>query len=172
MKYRYFIAIAFVALLAACTEGGTVYQVPIAEARRVLAATGLPPYIFGNQSPDWQVSAAGNSDIVYIGRKDGRELFRYTASLKEESKGSTRVSVELREPTGGGNTEKTPADNPALKNLYLAAVKERIASALERRAFDMARFRPASTAAAIGNMGAIRASADEAAAASERLGRL
>lgn len=173
MKYRHFIAIAFVALLAACTEGGTVYKVPIAEARRILLATAIPPYLFGSQTPDWYVSAAGNSDIFWIARKDGREVVRYIASLKEESQGSTRVSVELKEATSGpgAKTEKKPADNPAIKKMYLVTVNERIASALERRAFDTARIRPALTAAAIGNMSAIRASADEAAEASDRLER-
>ena len=174
MKYRHFIAIALVALLAAaCTQSGTVYQVPIAEARRILLATSIPPYLFGSQTPDWYVSAAGNSDIYWIARKDGREVVRYIASLKEESQGSTRVSVELKEPTSapGAKTEKKPADNPAIKNMYLVTVNERIASALERRAFDIARIRPALTAAAISNMGAIRASADEAAEAADRLDR-
>lgn len=174
MKSRHFIAIAFVALLTACTEkSGTVYQVPIAEARRILVGTAIPPYLFGSQSPDWYVSAAGNSDLFWIARKDGREVVRYIASLKEESQGSTRVSLELKEATSGpdAKTGNKPADNPAIKNMYRVTVNERIASALERRAFDTARIRPALTAAAISNMGAIRASADEAAEASERLDR-
>ncbi|MBR2121213.1 MAG: hypothetical protein IJ935_21730 [Afipia sp.] len=79
------------------------------------------------------------------------------------------MSVELKE-TSGPN-EKKPADNPAIKNMYLVTVNERVASALERRAFDTARVRPALTAAAISNLGAIRASADEAAAAADRLER-
>ena len=88
MKYRHFTAIAFVAsLAAACTKSGTVYQVPIAEARRILLATTFPSYIFGSQTPDWHVNAAGGSDIVLIARKDGREVARYIASLKEESQG-------------------------------------------------------------------------------------
>ncbi|HEX7881579.1 MAG TPA: hypothetical protein VF499_02440 [Afipia sp.] len=169
MKYINFIAIVLVVLLAACTGSGTVYQVPIAEAHRILVAS-VPPSVFGSQSPDWYVSALGNSEVRWIARKDGREVVRYVASLKEESKGSTRVIVELKAGTGP-DAEKKPADNPAIKNLYLVALNERIASALERRAFDMARIRPAAIAAAVNNMGAIRASADEAAAASERMDR-
>lgn len=172
MKYRHFIAIAFVTLLTACTNGGTVYQVPVEEARRILVATKFPPYLFGNMTPDWYINGAVNSEVVLIARKDGKEVVRYVASLKQESQGSTRVSGELKETSApAGKTEKKPTDNPALKNLYLVAINERIASALERRPFDMGRVRPALTAAAIGNMGAIRASADEAAAASERLER-
>lgn len=49
------------------------------------------------------------------------------------------MSVELKE-TSGPN-EKKPADNPAIKNMYLVTVNERVASALERRAFDTARVR-------------------------------
>jgi hypothetical protein len=172
MKYRHFIAIALVTLLAACTNGGTVYQVPISEARRILLATAFPPYLFGNMTPDWHVNAMGNSEVVWIVRKDGKEVVRYVASLKEEGQGSTRVKGEVKETSApAGKTEKKPTDNPALKDLYLVAINERIASALERRAFDTSKTRPALAAAAIGNMGAIRASADEAAAAADRLER-
>lgn len=80
------------------------------------------------------------------------------------------MSVELKE-TSGPN-EKKPADNPAIKNMYLVTVNER--GCLRRSsagAFDTARAPAALTAAAISNLGAIRASADEAAAAADRLER-
>ena len=163
MKMRHFIAIAFAAVMAAaCTQKGTVYQVPIAEARRAVVASVLPPSLFGLQTPDWYVSGtAGNSDVAWVGRKNGKELFRYVASLKEESQGSTRVNVEL--------IAASDAENPALKKFYLVAITERIASTLERRPFDMERIKSAKVAAAVGNMGAIRASMEEAAAAADRL---
>lgn len=165
MKYRNFIAIAWVAVsAAACTKSGTVYQVPIAEARRAVVASVLPSSLFGNQTPDWQVSGtAGNSDVVWVGRKNGKEAFRYVASLKEESQGSTRVNVELIGASG------PDAENPALKKFYLVAITERVASTLERRPFDMERIKSAKVAAAIGNMGAIRASMEQAAEAADRL---
>jgi len=165
MKMRQFIAIAFVAVLTtACTKDGKVYQVPLADARRAVGAAVLPPSLFGVQTPDWYVSGvAGTSDVFWIGRKNGREVFRYLASLTQESQGSTRVNVELKNASG------PEAENSALKKFYLVAITERIASTLENRPFDMQRIQSAKAAAAIGNMGAIRASMEEAAAASERL---
>ena len=163
MNYRNLIAIAFVAVLtAACTKEGTVYQVPLAEARRAVSASVLPPSLFGVQTPDWYVSGvAGTSDVAWIGRKNGKELFRYIASLKEENQSATRINVELK--------SASDSENPALKKFWLVAINERIASSLERRPFDMQRIQSAKVAAAVGNMGAIRASMEEAAAASERL---
>ena len=171
MKPGHFIAIAFAILLTACTEkSGTVYQVPLPEARRILLATSFPPYLFGTQTPEWEVRGASDSGIVWIVRKNGGEIFRYTGSLKEESQGSTRVSIDVKAATSGPD-EKKLAENPTIRNLYLVTLNERIASALERRAFDTAKTRPALAAMAIGNLNTIRASADEAAAASERLER-
>lgn len=165
MTLRNIIAVACVAFLtAACTKEGKVYQVPLADARRDVGGSVLPPSLFGVQTPDWYVSGvAGTSDVFWIGRKNGREVFRYLATLTEESKGSTRVNVELKNASG------PDAENSALKKFYLVAITERIASTLERRPFDMQRIQSAKAAAAIGNMGAIRASMEEAAAASERL---
>lgn len=173
MMHRHVIAAAVLVLAAACTqESGTVYQLPIAEARSILVKTGFPPLVFGSQTPDWQVSGGANSDVVWIARRGGAEIFRYIASLKAEGQSATRVSVELKGTTTGpaGNTAQKLADNPAIKNLYVVAITERIASALERRPFEMAKIYPALAAASIANMGSIRASADQAAEASNRLG--
>ncbi len=173
MGPRNIVAVAAVVLTSACTQqGGHVYQAPIAEARKILIATGLPPFVFGSEEPAWQV-LDGGSDIIWVVQRDDAEIFRYIAHLKEEGPGATRVKVELKGAESGpsGNVAQRLSDHPEIRNLYLVAIKERIGSALEHRPFDMTRIYRATIAATMVNMGALSKSADEAAAASERQDR-
>lgn len=162
------IALAALVLTACSQAGGAVYQSPIAEAKQILLTTGLPPQVFGSEDPAWEVREEG-SDVVWIIKRDGAELFRYTAHLKEEGSGATRVNVELK--GAEGDIAKRLADHPEIKSMYEVAVTERIASALEHREFEMSRVYPSMMAATTANMGSIRASADEAAAASDKEAR-
>ncbi len=171
--HRSLAAAATVVLIAACSQqGGAVYRMPLAEAQRILLATGLPPQVFGSEEPAWDVRADG-ADIVWTVRRDGAELFHYVAHLSEQGAGATRVKVELKGAQGGpaGDMEKRLNEKPEVKAMYLVAVRERVASALERREFDLSRVYPAMTAAAVANMGSIKASADAAAEASNRQDR-
>ena len=173
MALRTIAAVTATALTGACTlQGGHVYQAPIAEAHRILIATGLPPMVFGSEEPSSQVLEAG-SDVIWVVQKDGSEVFRYIAHLEPEGPGATRVKVEFKAPESGpsGNVAQRLAQHPEVKHLYLVAIDERIASALEHRPFDITRVYPATIAATVANMGAISASADAAAAASEREAR-
>jgi len=95
MMYRGLAVIALIALIAAyMLPGGTVYNVPLAEAHRTLAATGLPPMVFGTETPAWEVRESG-SDVIWIVRKDDAEIFRHVAHLKEVAQRSTRAEVDL-----------------------------------------------------------------------------
>ena len=162
-----------VALLILCLpRSGSVYQVPIAEARHILVATGLPPEVFGSEEPAWDVHDDG-SQVIWILRNNDAEVIRYVAHLKEEGPGATRVDVELvgAQSGPGGNIAQRLAEHPAIRNMYLVAIHERIASALEHRDFELARIYPATTVAFMENMGSFWASADQAEAASERHNR-
>ncbi len=173
MAHRNLAGVAAVVLMSACSQqGGAVYQTPIAEARKVLVATGLPPFVFGSEEPAWQVVDDG-TDVSWVVQRDGAELFRYVAHLKEEGPGATRVKVELKGVESGpsGNVAKSLSEHPAIRDMYVVAINEQIASALQHRPFDMTRVYPSLTVATIANMGALSASADEAAAASERQDR-
>jgi hypothetical protein len=170
--YRSFIAIALAAFMTACSQQpGTVYPVKVDEARRILTSTCFPPVVFGSQPPDCEVRIIGTSEIAWVARRGGAEIFRYVATVSKEGNGSTRVAVILKAPDSGpaGNIAQKLSDNRSVRKLYLVAMEERISSALERRSFDMSRISSAMAAAAVANMGAIRASADEAAAASLQL---
>jgi hypothetical protein len=170
---RNIVATAAIVLATACTQQrGAVYQTPIAEARQTLAATGLPPFVFGSEEPAWEVRDEG-SDVIWTVTRDDAELFHYVAHLTEEGPSATRVEVELKGAESGpaGNNEKRLSEHPEIRDMYLVAIKERIASALEHRDFEISRVYPAMTAAAAANMGSLQASADEAAAASEKQDR-
>jgi hypothetical protein len=182
MRYGALIGIALLglaplALIAGRAQtAGSVYAVPIGEARKVLEGTGLPPLVFGSDEPDVAVRADGavQADrplrIVWILHKDGAEMMRFVALLSPESDSSTRISLDLAGATAGPfrHTAERLAQNGTIRHLYLVAMEERIASALERRPFDEAAILPATAAATAANIGRIGADIDRIAEADQR----
>jgi len=158
-------------LLATTPNGaGALYRVPIAQARQDLAKAELPP-VFGSAALDAQVRKE-DSQVVWIVRRAGEEIFRYTAELKAEGDGATRVKLKLEGAQGRTeNFAKNLAEKPQIRDMYIVAMEERIASTLERRPFDMARIYPALSAAMVSNMGNIQASVDEVHAAEQKRNR-
>ena len=153
-------------LVAGCMEPGPVYKVPLAKARQILARTDLPP-VFGSHAPTVQVQANKPSEVTWVVSKDGSEIMRYVATVKEAGEGRTRIALALK--------GERFANNLSAKNLYLVAMEEKIASAMEGRTMDMSKVNPALAVAVVANMGAMRkqidSSLDEAVKASEQLGR-
>ena len=176
MRYGPLIGIALLglaplALIAGRAQiRGGVYAVPIGEARQVLVRTGLPPFVFGSDEPDVAVRAEGPSRIVWILHKGGAEMMRYVALLSPDGDASTRISLDLVGATEGPfrQTGERLAQNETIRNLYLVAMEERIASALERRPFDQTRILPATAAAAAANIGRISEDIDRIAEADRR----
>jgi hypothetical protein len=159
--------------VAACSEErGAVYSVKVDRAQRILLKTGLPP-VFGSNPVNVEARAYKPTEVTWIVSNDGSELMRYVATLSEAGEGRTRVELALKGSKGGsaGDVEKRFAENPSVRNLYLVAMKERIASAIEERSLDMSKIYPALGAAVVANMSNIRRSVDEAAKASEELDR-
>lgn len=176
MRYGPVIGIALLglaplALIAGRAQtGGSVYAVPIGEARKELARTGLPPLVFGSDEPDVAVRAEGPSRIVWILHKDGAEMMRYVALLSPDGETSTRINLDLVGATQGPfrNAGERLAQNGTIRHLYLVAMEERIASALERRPFDTAKILPATAAATAANIGRISQDIDRIAEADRR----
>jgi hypothetical protein len=163
--------LAPLALVAACTQTqGSVYAVPIGEARRVLEQTGLPPLVFGSEEPEVRVQAEGPSRIVWILHKDGAEMMRYVASLSPDGATSTRISLDLAGATEGPyrGTEERLAQNQSIRHLYLVAMEEQIASALEHRPFDRSKIIPATMAATAANIGRMSQDIDRIAESDQR----
>jgi hypothetical protein len=151
---------------------GTVYRVPIAQARQDLAKADLPPLVFGSEPLDVQVRDNGKSQIVWIAHRDNEELFRYIAELTVEGDSATRVKLKLEGAQGRTvNFAQRLAAKPEIRDMYIVAMEERVAATLERRPFEMTRVYPAMSAAAISNMGALQASVDQAAAADAQRSR-
>lgn len=162
------------ALLPGCAqEPGRVYQRPIAEARTILAKTGLPPVVFGSQDPDFSIDLSDPDKVTWILTQGRVELLRYDAVLTPTGERATRVSLTMNAPTSGarGDIAARLDANPSIRDLYRAAMEERVASALEDRPFNMATLYPHMMEASVANIGRLQASADEAAAASEQLER-
>jgi hypothetical protein len=159
-------------LLAACSDGGAVYPVKVERARQILSKTGVAP-IFGSNATGVDIQTYKPTEVTWIVSSNGSELMRYVATLSEAGEGRTRIGLTLKGYKGGptGDVEKRFVDNPSIRNLYLVAMEERIASALQGRALDMSKVYPALGGAMVANMNNIRRSADEAAKASEELGR-
>jgi hypothetical protein len=159
-------------LLAACTDDRAVFAVKIERARQILSKTSLPP-VFGSNAPGVEIQSYKPTEVTWIVSNNGSEMMRYTATLSEAGEGRTRVGLTLKGYKGGaaGDVEKRFVENPSIRNLYLVAMEERIASTLERRDLDMSKVYPALGGAMVANMNNIRRSADEAAKASEEMGR-
>jgi hypothetical protein len=176
MRYGPLIGIALLGLAPLALIAGraqvrdSVYPVPMSEARQVLVGTGLPPLVFGSNEPDVTVQAEGPSRIVWILHKDGAEMMRYVALLSPQGETSTRISLDLVGATEGRfrQTGERLAQNGAIRNLYMVAMEERIASALERRPFDQTKILPATMAAAAANIGRISEDMDRIAEADRR----
>lgn len=155
--------------LAACSqEKGTVYSVPLDKARQVLLRTELPP-VFGSASPSFRTWASKPTEVNWAVSRNGDDLMRYTATLSEAGKDKTRVVLELK--GSSKDVEKRFAENSSIKNLYLVAMGERIASSIEGRPLDMSKIYPALAVASIANMPNMQRSLDEAVRASEELER-
>ena len=173
MRVIIFLAVLAAILVAVFSEdrGGPAYPVALDRAQQILSKTDLPP-VFGSNPVGVQIQAKP-AEVTWIVSIDGSELMRYTATLSAAGEGKTRVALELKGSKGGsvGDVEKRFSENPSVKNLYLVAMKEKIASAIEGRDLDMSRIYPALGAVVLANMGNMVKSADEAAKASEELER-
>ena len=172
MRPKILFALLPVMLVAACTDSGTVYPVAMDRARTVLSRTDLPP-VFGSAAPKVRTQSSKPTEVILIVSNEGSELMRYTATLSEAGQGKTRVALELKGSKGGpaGDVEKRLLANPGIRNLYLVAMKEKIASQIEGRPMDMSKINASLGTGLIGHMSNIHRSADEAAKASEELER-
>jgi hypothetical protein len=172
MRWTILFALLPAMLLAACSQDrSAVVPMPLDRARKILSKTDLPP-VFGSNAPGVEMLNRP-TEITWIVRNDGSEFMRYIATLSDAGEGRTRIVLELKGAKAGraGNVEQRFAENPSIKNLYLVAMEERIASTMQGRPLDMTKIYPALATATVANLGNIRKSLDEAAKASEDLDR-
>lgn len=169
MRRAILLALLPTILVAACSQDrGRVYPVTLDRARHILSKTDLPP-VFGSDPPSVEIQANKPSEVIWIVGRDGSELMRYIATLSDAGQGRTHIVLKLTGTKGGpaGDVEQRFAENPSVKNLYLVAMGEQIASAIEGRPMDMTNVFSALATAVRANMDNIRKSFDRAAKRSE-----
>jgi hypothetical protein len=133
--------LAIVAGLLAFTywpEQGQVFGRPPAEVRRTLEGLDLPPHVFGSEPKKVKVLTPSPKTMVWSITENEDEEMRYVVTLAAEGAGATRVMVDVTGPTKGplGDVAARMARNRAIRNLYVIAMKEQIAAALEQRSFQ------------------------------------
>jgi hypothetical protein len=123
-------------------EHGQVFDRTPAEVRRTLAGLDLPPLVFGDVPKKVKVLTPSPEMMVWsITENESEEMMRYVVTLTAQGAGATRVKVYVTGPTEGplGNVAARMARNRAICNMYVIAMKEQIAAALERRDFQTAK---------------------------------
>jgi hypothetical protein len=113
-------------------EYGQVFGRPAAEVRGTLIGLGLPPYVFGSVPKTVKVLTPSAETIVWsISEYDANEQLRYVVTLAAEGASATRVTVDVTGPN-----KAAIAGNRVIRNMYIIAMKEQIAAALEQRDFQ------------------------------------
>jgi hypothetical protein len=164
------LAAAACGVLAGCGEQGRVYQKSPAEAHNILAATAIPPHVFGTEAPDYSLDRSDPAKVTWIVRNGGAEVLRFAAIIAPKGEAAARVRVTIDAPKQGpmGDIAKRLDDNPTIKRLYLAAMEERVASALEGRPFRVSSVYPELMQATFANLGRLKAGFEAAHAADEK----
>lgn len=112
-------------------EHGQVFDKPAAEVRNCLQGLGLPPHVFGSVPKNLTVLTSSPQTMVWSITERENEQLRYVVTLDAEGAEATRVTVDV-----AGPNEAAIAGNRAIRKLYIVAMKEQIAAALEQRDFQ------------------------------------
>ena len=134
---------------------GQVFDVPVGEAHRILEQTGLPPEVLGSEEHDFEVQAEDPARIVWIVKEDGKEAMRFIADLSTAGEKSTRVYVDVAGPASGpmSYVASRLTEYRTIKNLYVTAMEEQVAAALNHREFHLTAVYPAMMVAMLANIG-------------------
>ena len=152
-------------MLSACGQKGYVSERPMSEVHDLLAgADDLPP-VFGSADPDLRMETADPKAVSWVLSQKGEEIMRFVATLAPEGDRKTSVDLTVKSPP---MIEKRLSDNPQIRDLYLAAMREQVESTLESRAYDMTRIYPALGKAMSANIGNISRDVEAAAEADRK----
>ena len=132
-------------------EGAEDFDLPLARAHDLLKSAGLPDYVLGDEPKTFDVDSRDPRKIVWIVKDGGKEAMRFAALLSPVDANSTEVSVEVSGPTSGpfGDVQARLSDYPAIRHLYVMAMRERVAATLEGRDFSIVGLIPAATIATL-----------------------
>ena len=153
-------------LVGACgRDQSIVAERPMSEVHSLLAAADELPPVFGTDEPDLQMDTADPKAVAWILSVKNEEIMRFVATLAPEGERRTSVDLMVQAPP---KFEKRLDDNEAVRNFYLAAMREQVASTLEGRPFDLTHTYPHTQKAIAANIGNFAASAEAAAEASRK----
>jgi hypothetical protein len=153
-------------LLSGCgvTSQGQNFDLPASEAKQILLQTEVPYDVLG--SPDLRAYAVaeGRDTVVWRVLLQDAEYMRFAATITSSNPASTHVVVSVSGPPSGRYAAMGQAlnENASVKNLYLAAMQEEVAAALEKRDFNIIKVSPQLLAAIAANMGSISVPGDDA----------
>ena len=138
---------------------GQVFDVPVSEAHRILQKTGLPPQVLGSQEHKFEVRAEDPARIVWIVKMDGKDAMRFIADLSSAGEKWTRVHVDVAGPASGpmSHVAARLTERHTIKNLYVMAMEEQVAAALQQREFSITAVIPAMFVAFFANIGDLNA---------------
>src|SRR5688572_15632036 len=140
-RRRPLLAMGIVAMLAACGAGepGEVYPMGGSDLRQALLTIDELPPVFGSAALDTSVVNTGDGTITWTASQGFEPVLRFIARTEPVDESHTRVIVQIAAPTGaeGDEIARRLADNPQIRDLYLAAMTEQIDAKLEGREFDL-----------------------------------
>ena len=144
-------------------EGADVYNVPVAQAHKLLASAPLPDHVLGSEPKQFDVDSRDPRKIVWIVKDGGKEAMRFAALLSPVDAGSTKIRVEVSGPTSGpfGDVQRRLSEYRAIRHLYVMAMKERVAATMEGRQFSFVTLIPATTLATLSAVVGLAASNDQ-----------
>ncbi len=133
-------------------EGAETYNTPLAKARELIKTADLPDYVLGSEPKLFDLDTHDPGKIAWIVKDGGKEVIRFTASLSPVDAASTKIRVEVSGPTAGpfGDVERRLREHRFVRHLYVMAMKERVAAAMEGRSkFDLTTVMPATALATV-----------------------
>ena len=141
-------------------EQAQVFDRPVAEVRKVLKEVGLPPHVFGSVEKTFKVLTPSPERMVWSITEHVDEEIRYVVTLTAEGASATRVTVDFMRPNGVpiGPVTANALQRRTVRNVYVDAMKEHIAAALERRDFQMYKIMLPTAIAVLVNLSALAAS--------------
>ena len=156
-------------LLGACGRNQSIFaERPMSEVHGILAAADELPPVFGSDEPDLRMETADPKAVAWVLSVKNEEIMRFVATLSPEGERKTAVEIAVQAPP---KSEKWLNENAAVRDFYLAAMREQVASTLEARPFDLTRTYPQMQKAIRANIGNIAASAEAAAQADRKRAR-
>jgi hypothetical protein len=159
-------------LLAACGQG-TSYPIPASQVTGKLLSTKPPMFVFGSTASDIMVTQGEGGAVRWTVLKGGKQVMRLVATVTPDGDNASRVAVSVEPPNNDANSQvgKNMADNPAIVNLYKAAMAEQIDARLNNRSFNSGAIQAQMVAAAIATIPKMQASLDEAVKSSQDMER-